>query len=317
MSWKSCSLQTLVPYYEKERPINWENNFGKDAPLEVEIGFGQGEVLIKLAQENPDRNYVGIELHWERIYKALRTIRLVQEKKGDEVLQNVAILKIDAWMAFERLFQQRSIDSMYCLFPCPWPKKSHVKNRLFSPDFLRLLNSRLKDHGFIRFVTDHKNFHDWILEQSEGLGFKISTKVIDPQFDTKFEKKWREGGQEEFYEIRFEKQEHIAIPVKEDVELKSYRLKNFDPDKFQFDKELNDVSIVGKGMLYDDKQRRAIIRLIVSEDHLVQHFWVSITEKDGFWRVCKAEGQNILATPGISQAITAVYEAAQKTTESN
>jgi len=166
------------------------------------IGFGMGEFLVRCATDSPNRNFVGLEQHWERIYKTLR--RLERSRFADPGAghpDNIKILRIDARVAFERLFSPRSIDVIYCLFPCPWPKKGHVKHRLFSKKFLRLLNSRLKAKGMIKIVTDFFPYYEWMLTQIPTTGFDAATQTTQPQYGTKFERKWCEEGQKEFFEL--------------------------------------------------------------------------------------------------------------------
>ena len=116
------SLELLTPYYQLERPIDWDRQFRCRAPLEVEIGFGTGEMLIQKALDYLECNYIGIEQNWGRIYKALKKIRQIYESSDDDqCLKNIKILDVDAFVAFERLFFEKSIDNIYSLYPCPWP----------------------------------------------------------------------------------------------------------------------------------------------------------------------------------------------------
>jgi len=312
MKSRYCSFQSIVSPYELQKPVDWEFQFGRGASLEVEIGFGLGEVLLRQAEQSPDRNFIGIEQHWERICKTLRTLK--KRQSVDQcVLQNVRILKVDARVAFERLFAPKSIDYIYCLFPCPWPKEGHTKHRLFTHRFLRLLNSRLKTGGSLKIVTDFQPYFEWVLEQALKTGFIVETKNIRPQFDTKFEKKWRDEGLEHFYEIRFKKKDHLSIPVVEDTLLKSYVLENFDPQKINLEDLKGDVSVIFKETIFDQEKQKMLIHVLVAEDGLTQHFWASIAKKNKKWKVTKSDGQNFFATPGIAAALSIVYEAAKLT----
>ena len=134
-----CSLKSLVSYDDMQALIDFDQHFEKSQPIELEIGFGQGEVLIRKAFEHPERNFIGIEVHWERIARTMKTIMRLQLRKPD-ALRNIRILDVDALFALEYFFKPESIDHAYILFPCPWPKKKHIRNRLFSTEFLRLLN---------------------------------------------------------------------------------------------------------------------------------------------------------------------------------
>ena len=112
-----------------KRPADWSGHFASAQPVDVEIGFGNGDFLVRTAQTQPQRNFVGIEQQWERVYKTLKKVNRSE-------IDNVRVLLVDAWVALERLFLPRSIERIYCLFPCPWPKKEHAKHRLFSQSFL-------------------------------------------------------------------------------------------------------------------------------------------------------------------------------------
>ena len=152
-----CSFKSLVSPYDLKKPIDWDQQFSRRAPMDVEIGFGMGEVLMRMARKSPRRNFVGIEQHWERICKTLRA--MTKEQVADPaIFRNIRVLRVDARVVFERLFAPRSIDAIYCLFPCPWPKKGHVKNRLFANDFLRLLNKfyRVLTTPVSRAILDKK-----------------------------------------------------------------------------------------------------------------------------------------------------------------
>ena len=81
MKLNTCSLSPLVDYYDVERPVDWTQIFDRNAPLVVEIGFGMGEVILRNAQNNPQTNYLGIEQHWERIYKTMKAIDRSSLKK--------------------------------------------------------------------------------------------------------------------------------------------------------------------------------------------------------------------------------------------
>lgn len=312
MDKKHCSFEPIISPYSLKRPINWDEQFNRRASIEVEIGFGMGEVLMQMARRSPDRNFIGIEQHWERIYKTLRAI--TREQNHDQnVFKNIRILKTDARVVFERLFAPKTIDSIYCLFPCPWPKKGHIKHRLFSNTFLKLLNSRLKKGGTLKIITDFYPYHQWIIEQIDHTGFEIETKVVASQYNTKFERKWKEEGQEKFFELNFFKKQHIRVLHKKDSPLKSYTLNRLNIDHLQLKDEKGDVSVIFKKTIYDEQKQKAMIHAIVVEEHLTQHFWITIIKKQKKWRIAKEEGQTFFPTPGIARALTLVYEAALDT----
>lgn len=307
-------MAPVVLYDQIARPVDWKKQFGREAPLEVEIGFGMGEFLIRMAHANPHCDYVGIEQIWERIHKTLSGITKEQKAPGKEAsLRNIRILKVDARVALERLFAEGTIDRVYCLFPCPWPKKGHIKHRLFSSDFLKTVNNRLKKDGAVKIITDFRPFAQWILGEVPGTGFEIQQRTVGPQHGTKFERKWCGEGQKEFFELNLIKRMHCKIGVKEDIAVRSYTVDHFDPHTFRFKDEKGAVSVILKDMIFDSERNRAMLHLIVAEQSLTQHFWVAVLKREKFWRICKAEGQNFLPTPGIARALELVYESAQCT----
>jgi len=312
ISKNTCSLKPLVPYFDIPRPIDWQKQFSRNAPIEVEIGFGMGEVLLRSAKEHKDRVFIGIEQHWERIFKSLSSIsREGISQYAPSTLDNIKILHVDAHIAFRRFFQPKSISKIVSLFPCPWPKKGHVKHRLFSDNFLKLLNSRLVDGGIIQIVTDFLSYHEWVCKQLPQTGFEVETTVIKPKFNTKFERKWTAEGQEEFYEMSLKKVKHVSFPIEEDIVLKGYRVKHFNPDQFAFDDVLGNFSVIFKNLIFDSKQSKAMIHLLVVEQHLNQHIWIEVKQKKDHWRIARADGQNFFPTPGIAQAIELVYKAVE------
>jgi hypothetical protein len=89
-------------------------------------------------------------------------------------------------------------------------------------------------------------------------------------------------------------------------------LKNFNPEKFTFEDVKGDVAVVLKDRLYDSEKQQLLLRVIVSEQHLIQNFWAMIRRNKDFWRLCKMEGQHFFPTPGINKALESIYLSAVK-----
>jgi len=301
---KNISFKSFILYDQVDRPINWMDQFGNDNPLDVEIGFGSGEYLVDLARKNPKKNFVGLEQHWQRLLKTLKKIE-------HEDLCNVRVMLVDARIAFERLFQSSTIENIYCLFPCPWSKKRHAQHRLFSKSFFKLMNNRLQKNGMLKIVTDFLPYREWIMEQLEGSGFGYNTKKIEAKYNTKFEKKWLDSGQKEFFELQMTKKEHLDVPVKEDEKLKAYYADSFDPKKFKIKDLRGSVSVIFKEFLYDQKQKKGLVRLIVSEHNITQNLWITVVQAKKRWCICVTEGYRFIPTQGVAIAIKLVSEAVQ------
>ncbi len=181
----------------------WEQINLKDAgTIEVEIGFGSGEYLLRRASEYPDRLFIGIETKSGLITE-------VAKKVASLNLNNIRLLNSCASNVFTYLFPAYSLSRAYSLFPDPWPKKRHIKYRLFSTHYLRLLNNRLLSGGEALIVTDSKDYCNWVLKQLPGTGFEVENSTIPPQFDTRFERKWLNQDLSTFFRILLKKTEHI------------------------------------------------------------------------------------------------------------
>ncbi len=305
--YQDISVKSFISHYHVKRPIDWTEAFVATRPLHVEIGSGLGEFLVQMASRQSDCHFVGIERDWKRVKKIL-------QKTGS--VDNIRVLQVDAVVAMERLFAPRTINRMYCLFPCPWPKERHIKHRLFSHDFFKLLNSRLVESGEMQIVTDHLLFFNWMQEQTGQTGFKTQTRSVKPQFDTKFERKWCREGQKEFFELNLVKEEHCDVPLEEDVQVKVYFADHFDPGQFHFPDVKGNVSVILKDFLFDTERQKAMLRVIVAEKNMTQHVWIAIVKcrppKERQWCIARAEGHTVIPTKGVAFAIRHVFETIKK-----
>jgi tRNA (guanine-N7-)-methyltransferase len=306
MQARYLSLQSFLLWQHVERPINWAQRFGRQAPLEVEIGFGNGEFLVREAQAHPEWNLIGIEREWASVQRGLR--RIVQTRTP-----NVRLLLVDARIALERLFVPQALQRVYALFPCPWPKDRHVKHRLFAQAFLALLNSRLVAHGEVQIVTDHAPYLHWVLEQLPGTGFTAQWAPILPHFSTKYARKWRDAGQQEFYDLRLQKVTPVAVPLIEDTTLQTHRVAHFDPERFVLISVHGAITVVCKEFLYDMKRQKGMVWVFVTEDGLAQDFWIEIVHSDTGWSIRPARGCGMVPTVGVQQALDLVRDAIVRT----
>ncbi len=297
------TLKPLVLWRQEKRPVDWSARFGRIAPVSVEIGFGNGEFLVREALEHPERNFIGIELHWESVKRLLRRI----DHCG---ATNVLVLLGDAKVVLERLFEPRSTGAIYSLFPCPWPKDRHEKHRLFGRPFLRLMNSRLIDGAEARIVTDHEPYLRWIADRAGGTGFAMSWKSAAAAFDTKYERKWRARGQSDFFDIRLVKETHTDVPLKEDVSLKTYHVDRFVPESFEPAGCRGEVVVVFKEFLYDPLRRKGMAKAFIAEQDLRQTVWVEIVRTEKDWFIRPEPGGIYIPTVGVQRAIDLVRDCA-------
>jgi len=129
------------------QPLNFSEIFGRDAPLEIDLGSGEGAFLATTAQRHPERNFLGIEKLLGRVRKTCRRV----EKLG---LENVRVLRLDSTFAVRVLIPRESVAAFHILFADPWPKRRHWPRRLIQPDFLDAISGALAPGGEVRMKTD-------------------------------------------------------------------------------------------------------------------------------------------------------------------
>ena len=121
--------------------------FGRAAPCVLEIGFGNGDALVSMAAESPDRNFLGVEVHVPGVGHCLLAI----ERLG---LTNVRLLMQDAMEVLRDGLPDQSLLGVHLFFPDPWHKKRHHKRRLVQSRFVALLAARLAPGGYFHVATD-------------------------------------------------------------------------------------------------------------------------------------------------------------------
>lgn len=147
-------IQTPEEYKGK-----WCDFFHNDNPIHIEIGMGKGQFIHQLAEQNPDINYIGIEMYSSVLYRAL-------EKRLQTDLENLYFLRFDA-KYLDTIFDKGEVSRIYLNFSDPWPKDRHAKRRLTSPNFLSLYDTVLAKDGIIQFKTDNRDLFDFSVESVE------------------------------------------------------------------------------------------------------------------------------------------------------
>ena len=156
--WSQYGLEPEI-YYD------FSQVFGRQAPLIVEIGFGNGDSLAKMAAANPDHDYIGIEVHKPGVGHLL----ILLHEQG---LTNVRVYCHDAIEILEQKIPDHSLAGLHLFFPDPWHKKKHHKRRIVRPSFVDLLNKKLQVGGYFHAATDWQHYAESMLEvlsASEGL----------------------------------------------------------------------------------------------------------------------------------------------------
>lgn len=138
-------------------PIDLCGVFGRRAPCHLEIGTGNGDLLLALAQEHPENDHLGIEVHRPGIGSLL--LRASRQR-----LVNLKVLCRDAADALAMQIPEASIECIYLFFPDPWPKRRHHKRRLLQPALTATLRRKLRPHGRLFIATDWEDYAHHILE---------------------------------------------------------------------------------------------------------------------------------------------------------
>lgn len=174
-------------------------------PLEVDLGCGDGSFLIDLARNDPARCFLGIE-------RLLGRVRKVAKKAERAELKNVRVLRLESAYSIGWLLPDSSISRVHLLFPDPWPKKRHHKNRFVQPANVASIHRILLPDGEFLFKTDHADYFDWVLEVMEDCGLFKPTEWSESAFyypETDFERQWKSAGRE-IYRARFQKVEESS-----------------------------------------------------------------------------------------------------------
>ena len=144
------ALEALWPKFGLEYApfdLNLDVVFGRSVPRLLEIGFGNGEVLVEVAAQRGDWDCVGIEVHEPGVGRAL----LQAEARG---LTNLRLFRHDAVEVLTHQLADDSFDEIFIFFPDPWPKTRHHKRRLIQGPFADLLARKLRRGGILRLATD-------------------------------------------------------------------------------------------------------------------------------------------------------------------
>lgn len=154
------ALAELWPRFGVEyapREVESSSLLGRAAPLVVEIGFGMGRSLLAMAQAEPEKNFLGIEVHAPGVGALLMGV----EELG---LANLRVMRHDAVEVLNNMLPDQSIDRLQLYFPDPWHKKKHHKRRIVQAEFLALVARKLKPGGLFHFATDWQPYAEWTLE---------------------------------------------------------------------------------------------------------------------------------------------------------
>ena len=174
----------------------WHEFFGNDNPIVLELGCGKGEYTVGLAQRNPDRNYIGVDIKGSRMWVGCKQVR-------DLGLKNVAFIRTRITL-IEMFFGKDEVNEIWLTFSDPHLRKAHARKRLSSPQYLARYSKFLADDNTIHLKTDNPTLFQFTLETVEKGGHElgiISDNVYEKgapaevmEIQTYYEQMWREEG---------------------------------------------------------------------------------------------------------------------------
>ena len=166
------ALDNLWPRFGLNRQLGLfklQEIFANKHPVVFEIGFGMGDSLAQMAKENPNLNFIGVDVHPPGIGTLLRLI-------DEEDLTNIRVVQDDAKLVLQESIADNSLERVQIFFPDPWHKKRHHKRRLIQAEFIQSLLPKVKTGGEIHLATDWENYAEQMMEVLSG------TKELENQY---------------------------------------------------------------------------------------------------------------------------------------
>jgi tRNA (guanine-N7-)-methyltransferase len=171
-------------------PLNLYELFGRSAPLQVDLGCGDGSFLATAAAANPGHDFLGVERLLGRTRSACRKIMMGQ-------LTNARVLRCDISCAVHSLLPPASVDVFHLMFPDPWPKRRHAERRIVTEGFLASIHRALVPHGILSITTDQNDYFRKIESlAATSPGFVPTIDEQRQSSSSTFEKRFRQSGME-------------------------------------------------------------------------------------------------------------------------
>jgi tRNA (guanine-N7-)-methyltransferase len=181
----------LKTWNDLPQPWDAEKLFGRDAPLEIEVGSGKGLFMTSAAAADPAHNFFGVEV-------AAKYARFAAARLAKHALPNAIILQADAQRLFTELLADNSLAAVHVYFPDPWWKKRHHKRRLMNERFVQLIQYKLTPGGALHYWTDveerYKETLDLLSAHTQLAGpFEVAERQAEHDLDyrTHFERRMR------------------------------------------------------------------------------------------------------------------------------
>ncbi|MCX4188458.1 tRNA (guanosine(46)-N7)-methyltransferase TrmB [Methylophaga sp. OBS4] len=186
------ALDNLWPEFgidDSSDMLDLDQLFGREAPKVLEIGFGNGASLVEMAKQQPELDFIGVEVHRPGVGQLLKAIETEQ-------ISNIRVACTDAVELLKQRIPDKALARVQLYFPDPWHKKRHHKRRIIQPAFVNLLADKLQHGGYLHLATDWEDYAIQMLADVSGnerfhntslIGDYIERPVYRPL--TKFEQR--------------------------------------------------------------------------------------------------------------------------------
>ncbi|MGB9822362.1 tRNA (guanosine(46)-N7)-methyltransferase TrmB [Thermodesulfovibrio sp.] len=289
-------MKHYIDWRKVKKPLEFEN-------ITVEIGFGSGDFLIKMAKENPEEIFFGIEKSWIPVNKLLK-------KCSSHSINNVFCTKLDAYWAIQLLFKDKAIKKIFMNYPDPWFKKSHAERRLTKMENLYLYAKKLISSGEVKIRTDDYSFVEFTLQEAAFLNC-FSINVSNPSIDeplTKYEKRWLSMGKNIWDIVLKKEKEPITLKISEIKEVTELYPVKVSADIVDVElianKEfkIEDALYIKCFSVWERGQDYAL-EVLLSENEFLQSFIVTVKKKNDYFIIDVSKFSEVLKTEGIQKAL--------------
>lgn len=216
--------QKIKPTQEYLKDIDFFiNDFKTQKEINIEIGFGSGRHLLHQAKNNPDIQFIGLEIHSPSIEQLMKQVQI-------QGIKNILVVNYDARL-FMEFIESNKVGRIFVHFPVPWDKKPH--RRIYSNAFINEALRVLKKEGTLELRTDSRKYFDYCTELLTNLPTgKITIDINkDLEITSKYEDRWRKQGKN-IYDVIL-----TCNHIDEDIKL------DYD---FSFDEDINFSEIIDK-----------------------------------------------------------------------
>jgi len=262
-------------------------------PVELEIGFGRGDFLERVSSLHPHVTYVGVDRSWGSVRRAYKRLK---------VRRNVHLVWGDAWEFLMFGMSKVRFHRVFSLFPDPWPKKKHIRRRMFNEDFWKLLSLRTGENAHVSVVSDERFFVRWAYRNALRSGCWWGyVSETESRFGTKYESRWLEKGKRVYQAVLVRLSEcNFKIPR---AELRFPRFKDVVrmPEMGTYPLKTGYLSV--KEVIVSREGDRILIKAVVSEPHLLHKVWFVGFKTSMGWVLKPSEYSRFFPTKTLQEAL--------------